>query len=113
MIFPVCCLFIMKFEPLHDKTNNLRFQPGPTQTELYKHRRWLEARSFGFKKKRDYTIHVAKTNALICAFGFAYADCWFSDAVALTSVSLLGLPSLFMVATLLGKSSHLSLQACC
>ena len=37
------------------------------------------------------TIHVAKTKAqiscavnaqLICAFGFTYADCWFSEAVA-------------------------------
>ena len=36
-------------------------------------------------------MHVAKTKAmisfavtaqLICAFGFAYADCWFSDAAA-------------------------------
>ena len=38
-----------------------------------------------------YTICVAKTKALIrcavtaqltCAFGFAYSDCWFSDATA-------------------------------
>ena len=36
---------------------------------------------FGFKKKRDCTIHVAKTKALqlIYDFVFGYADCRFSD----------------------------------
>ena len=37
------CVSIYLFEPVHDKTNNLGFRPGPTQTGLYKHRRWLEA----------------------------------------------------------------------
>ena len=76
---------------MHEKTNDLCFRPGPTQTGLYKHRRWLEAGSFGFRKKRNYTINVVKTKALIsfavtakliCAFVFAYADCWFSHAKA-------------------------------
>ena len=58
------------------------FRPGPTQTGLYSHRRWLEACHFGFRKYRDCTICVAKTKALIscavtvqliCAFVFAYA----------------------------------------
>ena len=31
------------FEPSHEKTNNLGFRPGPIQTWLYSHRRWLEA----------------------------------------------------------------------
>ena len=44
-----------------------------------------------FKKKRNCTIRVAKTKALIgfavtakliCVFVFAYADCWFSCAAA-------------------------------
>ena len=26
------------------------FRPGPTQIELYKHRRWLETGNFGFRK---------------------------------------------------------------
>ena len=30
-------------EPLHEKTNNLFFHPGPTQTGLYSHRSRLEA----------------------------------------------------------------------
>ena len=30
-------------EPLREKTNNLGFRPGLTQTGLYSHRRWLEA----------------------------------------------------------------------
>ena len=72
------------------KTNN-GFRTGQTQTELYKHRRRLEARIFGLRKKRNFTIRVAKTKALIgfavtekpiCAFGFAYADCLFSHEVA-------------------------------
>ena len=30
-------------EPLHENTNKLGFRPGPTQTNLYNHRRKLEA----------------------------------------------------------------------
>ena len=51
------------------------FRQGLTQTELYCHRRWLEAWNFGFRKKRDCTIYVAKTKALI---SFA----WFSHDAA-------------------------------
>ena len=63
-----------RIEHVHEKTNNLCFQPGLTQT-----------------KKRNCTICVAKTKALIsfavttkliCAFAFAYANCWFSHAKA-------------------------------
>ena len=36
---------------------------GPAQTELYKHRRWIEARNFVLKKKMDSTICVVKTGA--------------------------------------------------
>ena len=66
------------FELLHEKTNKLEFQPGPTQTGLYSHRR-LEGLNFGFKKK-DSTLCVAKTKApincavtaqLICTLVFA------------------------------------------
>ena len=58
------------------KTSNLGFRPGLTQIGLYSHRRRLE--------KMDFTMHVAKTKALIscavtaqliCVFGFAYAVC--------------------------------------
>ena len=31
------------FEPVHEKTNNLGFRPGPTQTGLCSHRSRLEA----------------------------------------------------------------------
>ena len=76
---------------MHEKPNNFRFQPGPIQTGLYIHRRWLEAGNFGFRKYRNCTILVAKAKALIsfaftaklfCTFVFAYADCWFSYATA-------------------------------
>ena len=67
------------------------FRPGPTQTGLYSHRRQLEAATFRLRKKRNCTICVAKTKALIsfavtakliCVFVFAYADCWFSHEAA-------------------------------
>ena len=70
------------FEPRSEKTGLRGFQPGPTQTGLYSHRRWLEAGNFVYRKKRDGTIYVAKTKALlscavstqlICVFVFAYA----------------------------------------
>ena len=32
------------------------FPTGPTQTELYKHRRCLETRNSGFRKQRNHTI---------------------------------------------------------
>ena len=76
---------------MREKNNNLDFLPGPTQTRLYSHRRWLEAGNFGLRKYRNGTIRVAKTKALIsfavtakliCAFVFAYADCWFTHAAA-------------------------------
>ena len=31
------------YEPRCEKTGLQGFQPGPTQTRLYSHRRWLEA----------------------------------------------------------------------
>ena len=82
---------LLTIEPVREKTNNLGFRPGPTQTGLYSHRKWLAAGNFGFRKKRDCTIHVAKTKALIsfavtakliCGFVFAYANCCFSHAQA-------------------------------
>ena len=40
----------MTYEPVREKTNNLGFRPGPTQTGLNSHRRWLEAGNFAFRK---------------------------------------------------------------
>ena len=37
------------FEPRCEKTGLLGFRPGPTQTGLCSHRRWLEAGNFGFR----------------------------------------------------------------
>ena len=60
-------------------------------TSLYNHRQWLDTGNLGFRKKRNCTIRVAKTKALISfavtakvisAFGFANAGCWFSHEVA-------------------------------
>ena len=72
----------MIFKPRSEKTGLRGFRPGPTQTGLYNHRRWLEARNFGLRKKRDCTVRVAKTKMLIsfaatakliCVFVYAYA----------------------------------------
>ena len=77
--------------PHREKTVVRGVQPGLTQTGLYNHRRWLEASNFGFRKRRDCTIYVEKTKALIscavtaqliCVFVFAYAKSWFSHDVA-------------------------------
>ena len=51
------------------------FRTGPTQTGLYKHKRWLETGNFGFRKKRNCTIRVAKTKTLITELsGYRKAD---------------------------------------
>ena len=50
------------FEPHYDQQSG--FGTGPTQTELYKHRTWLVAGNFGFGKKRNCTIGIAKLKVL-------------------------------------------------
>ena len=81
----------MKIEPHHEKTWFQGFQPGPTQTRLYRHRRWLKAQNFGFIKKRDNATYVSKTKALIscagtaqliCALVFVYSKSRFSHDMA-------------------------------
>ena len=78
-------------EPRRQKTGLQGFRPGPTQTGLYSHRKWLETWNFGFRKQRDCTIQVAKTKALIsfavtakliCVFVFAFAKFRFSHVAA-------------------------------
>ena len=79
------------YEPRCEKNGLRGFRPGPTQTRLCSHRRWLEACNFVFRKKRDCNIYIAKTKALIsfavsakliCVFVFAYAKSWFSHDTA-------------------------------
>ena len=65
-------------EPRSEKTGLWDFRPGPTQTRLYSHRRWLEAWNFELRKTMDCTICVAKTKALC----FAYATNRFSHDAA-------------------------------
>ena len=57
---------------------------------------YIEALNFGFKKKRECVIHVAKTMEmisctftaqLICAFVYAYASCLFYDVVAKMNIT--------------------------
>ena len=64
-------------EPAHEKTNNLGFRSVLTPTGLCNHRSRLEACNFGFKKKMDYTICVAKTKTLISCAVSAQLICVF------------------------------------
>ena len=43
-------LYFIAHLPRCEKTVLRGFLPGPTQTGLYSHRRWLEALNFGFRK---------------------------------------------------------------
>ena len=72
------------YKPWHGKTNHFGFRPGLTQTELYKHRRWLEDGNFGCRISRNGDVTLisrAVTAQIICVFVFAYADYLFSGAV--------------------------------
>ena len=89
-------IFASLFQPRCEKTGLRGFRPGPTQTGLCSHRRLLDALNFGFRKKMDCTIRVAKTKALIsfaatakliCVFVFAYAKSRFSHNEAHFSFS--------------------------
>ena len=78
------------FDAVHElrhekKKNYVVSEQVRHKQELHKHKRWLVARNFGFKKKSNCTIHIAKTKAmisfavtakLICIFVFAYAGCF-------------------------------------
>ena len=46
----VCGTPRLLYEPCHEKASLWGFQRGPTQTELYKHRKSQEARNFGFRE---------------------------------------------------------------
>ena len=52
---------LSSFERRCEKASLRGFRPGPTQTRLYNHTRWLDARNFVPRKKRDCIIRVAKT----------------------------------------------------
>ena len=86
-----------KHELRREKTGLRGFRPGPTQVRhkpvctVIEKGYMLEISDF--KKKRDCPICIAKTKALIscavtvtaqliCPFGFAHADCWFSHEAA-------------------------------
>ena len=44
-LFVVTGIIVLVYDPPHEKTNNV-----VSKTELWKHRRWLEAGNFGFRK---------------------------------------------------------------
>ena len=59
------------------KTGLRVFPTGQTKAGLYSHRRWLKAGNFGIRKKRDCTICVVKTKALISFAAHANLICVF------------------------------------
>ena len=72
------------------------FSTRPDKNRAVQSQKMARGLKFGLRKQRDYTIHVAKTNALIsfavtakliCVFVFAYAKCWFSYDAAQMSMS--------------------------
>ena len=69
-----------EYEPCHDKTYQLVFRQIPTKTGLYVYKRWLNAYSFGFRKKRDSIINVGKTKALISCTVTAQQVCTINSA---------------------------------
>ena len=77
---------MVKYDPVREKAYNLgsdqvRHKPGCTVTEAgYK----LEILGISRIRvvKTKALISFAVTAKLICAFVFAYADCWFSHAAA-------------------------------
>ena len=42
-MFTIKLVGVQRYEPRCEKTSLRGFQPGPTQTRLYNHRRWLDA----------------------------------------------------------------------
>ena len=61
-------------EPVHEKTNNLGFRPGLTQTSLYSHRSMLEASNFGFTKKKDTYYPCSENKGAYELRGYREAD---------------------------------------
>ena len=57
-----------------EKTCPRGFRPGPTQTRLLNHTRWLETGNFVFRKYRDCTIYVAKIKGADQLRGYRQAD---------------------------------------
>ena len=94
IFYPFTCCFIKivyLIRAAKQENRSSGFRQVLTQTSLYSHRERSEAWKFVFRKKRDCTIQVAKTKALIsfavtakliCAFVFAQAKIWFSHGAA-------------------------------
>ena len=86
-------------QSMREKKTKMWFPNRSIKNQVVQAQRWLEAGSFGFRKKRNCNIRVAKTKALIsfavtakliCAFVFAYEQCWFShDKAHLSSINSL------------------------
>ena len=55
-----------------EKTINLGFGPGPTQTGLYTYRRRLKTLNVRFKKKKKCTIRIAKAKGAVTAPLFSH-----------------------------------------
>ena len=64
----ISSLRLIPNKPCHENTGIREIRRGPTQTDLFSHRRSIEAGNFGFLKKSGCTIREAKAKTLIsCA----------------------------------------------
>ena len=61
-------------EPRCEKTGLRGFRPGPTQTGLYSHRRWLEAWDFGFRKEEGFYYPCSENKGADQLRGYREAD---------------------------------------
>ena len=92
----------------------IQVPPGPTQTGLYSHRRWLEAGNFGFRKYIEELYYPCSENKGADQLRvFAYADFWFSHAVAhlQKEVTVIMVPSQAIAGTLGLKFSEPLLES--
>ena len=84
-------LVLLLYKPMGEKTNKVgsdqvQHKPSCTVTEDGKRLEILDLESrrtvLCLVAKTKALISFAVTTKLICAFVFAYADCWFSHVVA-------------------------------
>ena len=77
-----CCILFypLRFMPTHEKACLWGLRSSLTQSDLYCHRRRLEASNFRLKKKKNSNIHGAKTKMLISCAVTAQLICVFAFA---------------------------------
>ena len=68
--------------PSREKTNKLGFRPGPTKTDCTLTENSSKLEISDLKEEERLNYQCSEKQRLICTFGLAYADGWFSHAAA-------------------------------